>query len=169
MIDPELLHAAREQDRRLQVERRRRHNALDIHALKAIFIGPLILIGGAPGNIEARLGIWVRPGLAYLALLAGFFLFVGPRLYRDPHVKGKLEALGLVMVGLWDLFFVVALIWTIGQWEQPWVLCWPWELKDIPTTQPRLFAPVIFLALLVMTWWLHLRAVLDDRRKALGR
>lgn len=139
-------------------ERGTRLRLLDLHSWKAMLAGVLMVVAGAPGVVEENLGLWVRPAMGYAALIAGVALLVGQRLYSD----GRLEKYGLMLLGLWDLALAVMLLHAIVTFQGPWELCWPWELEPIDRLQPRLYAPVIYLALCSMLWGPHLRALLRE-------
>lgn len=145
-------------------ERAGRLASLTVHGLRAAIIGALIIVGGAPGNIESSIGLFARPLLGYLALLAGVFMLAGPRLYFSGRNQGKFEVLGLAMVGFWDALFAASLVFSWFAYPGDWVLCWPWELKAVPPLQPRIYAPFIYLALTSMVWGVHLRTTLRERR-----
>lgn len=92
--------------RRSEWEQNNRRGLLWVHALMGLTGGLQILLFGGPGNVERAAGVWTRPVLGIIAFIGGALLALG--LARRPrHIK--LEVVGLVAVGIWDLCM------TIGQ------------------------------------------------------
>jgi hypothetical protein len=150
-----------EETERYQDERRARLGLLDLHAVRGIIVGLAIIIGGAPNLIETNFGLISRPLFGWLPLIAGSLVIFGQRLYASSLP----ERIGLVLLGLWDITFGLALAWVILGYDGDWVLCAPWTLQELPEDQPRLYPPLIYLVLCAMLWGPHLRALLGDKRE----
>lgn len=112
MSDESLARAAAAADRledRFTWEQANRLGLLRVHAIVGILGGIQILLYGGPSNLEESLGVWTRPALGVLAVVGGTILALG--LARRPRDIG-LEAVGLSLVGLWDLAMTLGLAWT---------------------------------------------------------
>lgn len=150
------LHAAWKQ------ERATRLSLLRLHALMGILVGTLIITTGAASKAEADFGLWVRPMLGGLALASGAVLLLG---IRRLDTNYRLECLGLILMGLWDTLMAVVITGVMFTYRGPWVLPGAHLVPSMPDAQPRPYAVVVYLALALMVWGVHLRAVLADRRR----
>lgn len=117
-----LEEAAEKVARRGEWETKNRIGLLRIHGLMGALGGTQILLYGGPSNIEDSVGVWTRVALGLLALTGGLTLLAG--LLRNPR-SIALEALGLGLVGLWDLCMTLGLAWSRirqGQFAPSWLL-----------------------------------------------
>lgn len=123
MSDPldRLETAAEKIARRGEWETANRIGLLRIHAGMASVGGLQILAYGGPSNIEDSVGVWTRAALGFLALTGGLILATG--LARRPR-SIPLEAVGLALIGVWDLAMTLGLAWSRfrqGQFSPAWL------------------------------------------------
>lgn len=104
---------AEQEDQRTRYEQQNRRGLLWVHALMGMGAGLQMLMFGSANTIETYIGLWTRPCMAALGMLGGVLLAYGltSRPRSIPH-----EALGLVLVGLWDLAMTVGL--GAARWDQ---------------------------------------------------
>lgn len=93
--------------RRVEYEQGNRRGLLWVHALMGMLAGLQMLAWGSAGTIEDVAGVWVRPVMALLGTIGGICLAAG--LMNRPR-SIHLEALGLALVGLWDVLMTVGLL-----------------------------------------------------------
>lgn len=94
---------------RATYEQSNRRGLLWVHALIGMLAGPQMLLWGSASIIEASTGTWSRPVMACLGLTGGAFLALG--LTRRPR-SVPLEAIGLAVVGLWDVLMTLGLAYA---------------------------------------------------------
>lgn len=88
-------------------EQANRRGLLWVHACMGLFAGPQMLLWGSATVIETSVGPWSRYAMGVVGLVGGVLLAVG--LSRRVRVV-SLEAVGLALVGVWDLAMVVGLL-----------------------------------------------------------
>lgn len=93
---------------RAEWERSNRVGLLWVHAVVGIVVGIQMLLYGSATTIEAALGLWTRPALAITGLVGGLLLAVG--IVRNRTVI--LEAIGLAVIGAWDLCMACGFIYA---------------------------------------------------------
>ncbi len=164
MDDPaaEILELSQRLDAAYRRERATRQRLLFIHAVKGIAIGALTFTAGTASYIEDTIGVWVRPFLGSVVLLAGICLLYGLR-RRNGLVW---EMMGLYLMGLWDFLYAAALLGSFSLYAKHWEFLWPWDWNtDLDSLQPRILSPCAYIALGFMVWCVHLPAVLHDHRE----
>ena len=92
--------------RRVIWEQGNRIGLLRVHATVGILAGGQMLAFGSAATLEALTGVWVRMFLGTLGMVGGAVLFWG--LHRSPR-SITLEALGLLLLGIWDLVMTTGL------------------------------------------------------------
>ena len=85
-------------------ENTNRIGLLWVHAIVGVFVGVAILSQGTAASLETILGPWARPVTGWMPLLGGLLLADGLR-SRPRDVR--MEALGLLLLLLWDLIMTV--------------------------------------------------------------
>lgn len=107
--------------RRVTWEQGNRIGLLRVHAITGIVAGVQILAFGGPTQLEHMPGARFAQGMC--GLIGGLLLWVS--LHRRPRsITG--EALGLLVLGLWDLTFVVGLTYARLH-STAFGLGWPWD------------------------------------------
>lgn len=92
-------------------ERANRVGLLRIHSAIAILAGVQMLLFGSAANIEALVGLWSRTALGVLGVVGGVSLAVGLwRRARGLRRWLELEAFGLTLIALWDLFMAAGMV-----------------------------------------------------------
>jgi len=142
------------QDRR---ERWTRMHLLRLHGWKAIIIGWLMFWTGGPSQLEVTVGPWTRLVLGGMAFFAGVLLLSGLNREKTGYTR---EAVGIFAIGLWDAAMMLAVAFSMS--VRGVHLYWPGQ--TVPLTAPRPYGAVLYLALTMMVWGVHLKAVLSDRR-----
>lgn len=108
--------------RRVIWEQGNRIGLLRCHATVGVLAGAQMLAFGSAATLEALAGVWVRSFLGVLGVIGGLILFWG--LHRSPR-SITLEALGLTLLGLWDLVMTLGLAWARYH-STSFGLKWPW-------------------------------------------
>lgn len=94
---------------RAQWEQANRVGLLWIHAILGLTAGTQMILFGSAANIEEVVGLWSRTALGFLGISGGILLALG--LLRVPR-SITLEAIGLALLGLWDLFMALGMTWA---------------------------------------------------------
>lgn len=89
-----------------QWEQDNRRGLLWVHALIGLTAGVQMFLWGSATTIENSVGVWSRVAMACLGIVGGLFLISGLR--KRPR-SVSLEAIGLVIVGVWDGAMMVGL------------------------------------------------------------
>lgn len=95
--------------RRVVWEQGNRIGLLRVHAVVGVLAGAQMLAFGGPTQLEALFGPPVRIILGTIGLVGGAILFSG--LETTPRSIYR-EALGLTVLGLWDLVMTLGLAWA---------------------------------------------------------
>lgn len=82
---------------------------LRVHALTGLVSGIQVVCFGGATVIESAFGIWSRPILGFLAIAGGVVLMSG-LLARPRSIPA--EALGLTLLGLWDLAMALGILYA---------------------------------------------------------
>lgn len=104
-----LERAAENVARRAEWETANRVGLLYVHAGVGILAGTQMLAFGSAANIEDLAGVWTRAALGVLGLVGGLTLWLG--MSRQPR-SIPTEAVGLVLLGIWDLAMTLGLAWA---------------------------------------------------------
>lgn len=106
-----LEEAAESVAQKAEWEHANRVGLLRVHAAVGLVAGAQMLAYGSASNIEALVGVWSRSVLGLLGILGGVVLAIGItwRRRRRRHWL-ETEALGLVLLGAWDLFMALGML-----------------------------------------------------------
>lgn len=144
-----------------RLETRAKVSLLRIHGWKALLIGALMMATGGNYVIEEALGVWTRPALATLAFVSGAFLLASVELQNGTKARSKVEALALGLVGLWDALMLTSILVSMSVYRD-WQFYSPLEV--MPPEQPRPFVVVVYAALTMMVWTVHLATTVEKVR-----
>lgn len=89
-------------------ERANRVGLLWVHAAIALIAGTQMLLYGSAATIEEAFGVWTRIALGGIGVLGGAVLATG--ILRGRTVA--LEAIGLALIGAWDLLMAAGFAWA---------------------------------------------------------
>lgn len=131
-----------------------------VHAGIGFIVGTAMLVYGTAYNIEQEFGLWTRTFFALLGIGGGGILAWG--LTRKPVRSIPAEALGLVLLAVWDILIAGAFVTVVA--ASPPDPAWPWE--EIPQTAARLYPVGVYLGIFALLG-LHvytLRGLLSLRR-----
>lgn len=143
----------------LRLEHRTRVTLLLLHGYKGIIAGALMLAFGSLPAAEQYIGLWVRPTLGFLGFFSGLILVGALTLRENSRVRLTGEIIGLTLMGVWDLCMAVGIMTSARLWGGDWQVYGFGE--QIPYDQPRPYAPIIYLSLAAMVWFVHLRTVVE--------
>lgn len=97
--------------RQAEWERANRVGLLWAHAGVGLLAGVQMLLFGTASNIEELVGLWTRAALGSLGVVGGLVLALGiRRRHRHRHYWLECEAIGLVLIGLWDLCMALGML-----------------------------------------------------------
>lgn len=114
--------AAENLARRVIWEQGNRIGLLRVHVAVGILTGGQMLAFGSAATLEALFGPAIRIFLGVLGMTGGIILLIG--LEKRPR-SIVMEALGLTLLGLWDLTMTVGLAWARIH-STSFGLKWPW-------------------------------------------
>lgn len=107
--------------RRVLWEQGNRIGLLRVHGVVGILAGAQMLAFGGPSQLEVF--VWARLWLGVTGVLGGSLVMYG--LHCRPR-SIPTEAVGLAVMGLWDLTMTVGLAWA-RMHTTSWGWSWPWE------------------------------------------